>query len=90
MLRPLLQGNSGGKLSVQEVTKEGFGGTAVGALIGGLASSPAGLLAATIGAAGGATIGNSADLINNRAFTEFPDRISGELAPGRPTPVPPR
>ena len=74
--------DSGGKLSVQKVTKEGFGGTAVGALIGGLAGLPVGPLAATIGAAGGALIGNSADLIDNGAFTEFADKTSGELALG--------
>ena len=54
--------DASGKLSVQEVTKEGLGGTAVGALIGGLAGLPLGPLAVTIGAAGGALIGGSADL----------------------------
>jgi hypothetical protein len=38
-----------GKLSVQEVTKEGLGGTAVGALIGGLAGLPLGPLSMTMG-----------------------------------------
>jgi uncharacterized membrane protein len=73
----------GGKLSVQEITKEGRGGTAVGALIGGLAGLPAGPLAATIGAASGAIVGISADLINQHADTEFVDKISRELAPGK-------
>jgi hypothetical protein len=36
---------------------EGLGGTAIGALIGGLAGLPAGPLAATIEAAGGAVRG---------------------------------
>ena len=73
-----------GKLSVQEVTKEGLGGTAVGALIGGLAGLPLGPLAMTLGAAGGATIGISADLLNQGDEAEFAENISGELAPGNP------
>lgn len=72
-----------GKLSVQEVTKEGLGGTAAGALIGALAGLPLGPLAVTIGAAGGAIIGNSADLINQSADAEFAEKISRELAPGK-------
>ncbi len=75
--------DSEGKLSARKITNEGLGGTAVGALIGGLAGLPAGPLAATIGAAGGAIIGGSADLINQRADTEFIDKISRELAPGK-------
>jgi len=75
--------DSGGKLTVREITNEGLGGTAVGALIGGLAGLPAGPLGAAIGATGGALIGNSADLINQRAEVEFADKISRELAPGK-------
>ena len=37
----------------------------------------------TIGVAGGALIGNSADLISQRAETELADKISRELAPGK-------
>jgi uncharacterized membrane protein len=72
-----------GKLSVQEVTKEGHGGTAAGALIGGLAGLPLGPLAVTIGAAGGALIGDSADLLNQGDEAEFAEKISRELAPGK-------
>ena len=75
--------DSSGKLSVQEITNEGLGGTTVGALIGGLAGLPAGLLGAAIGAAGGAIIGKSADLINQRTEEEFADKVSRELASGR-------
>jgi uncharacterized membrane protein len=75
--------DSGGKLSVQEVIKEEHGGTAVGALIGGLAGLPAGPLAATIGAASGAIFGISADLINQNTDTEFVDKVSRELTPGK-------
>ena len=46
----------GGKLSVQEITKEGHGGAAVGALIGALAGVLGGPLAATIAAAGGSAV----------------------------------
>ncbi|MFY9893265.1 MAG: DUF1269 domain-containing protein [Xanthobacteraceae bacterium] len=75
--------DTSGTLSVQEVTKEGLGGAAVGALIGGLAGLPLGPLAVTIGAAGGALIGGSADLTNEGADTEFAEKISRELAPGK-------
>jgi uncharacterized membrane protein len=75
--------DSGGKLSVQEITKEGLGGTAVGAFLGALAGLPAGPLAVTIAATGGAIFGNSADLINQSDNTELIDKISRELAPGK-------
>ena len=74
--------DSGGKLSTQEITNEGLGGTVVGALIGGLAGLPAGPLGAAIGAAGGAIIGKSADRINHRDQEEYAEKISHELAPG--------
>jgi len=75
--------DASGKLSVREVTKEGFGGTAVGAFIGGLAGLPLGPLAVTIGAAGGALIGGSADLTKEGADSEVAEKISRELAPGK-------
>jgi uncharacterized membrane protein len=75
--------DSGGKLAVQEITHEGLGVTAVGALIGGLAGLPGGPLAMMIAAAGGAIIGGSAKLVNQRADGEFTNRISRELAPGQ-------
>jgi uncharacterized membrane protein len=73
----------GGKLSVQEITKEGHGGAAVGALIGALAGLLGGPLGATIGAAGGAILGQSADLISQRADAGFLEKVSAELKPGR-------
>ena len=79
----LIARDSGGKLSVQEITNEGRGGAVAGALIGGLAGLPAGPLAATIGAAGGALIGISADLTNQHAETAFAEKISRDLAPDR-------
>jgi len=75
--------DASGKLSVQKITKEGLGGTAAGALIGGLAGLPLGPLAVTIGAAGGATIGISADLLNEGDEAAFAEKISHELAPGK-------
>jgi len=74
--------DSSGKLSVREVTDQGHGRIAVGALIGGLAGLPAGPLAATMGAAGGAVLGISADLTNESDEAEFSDEISSKLAPG--------
>jgi len=72
-----------GKLRVQMITHEGHGATAVGALIGGLAGLPAGPLGLAIGAAGGALIGGSAEYVNQRADSEFADKISRELTPGK-------
>ncbi len=74
--------DSQGKLSVQEITKEGHGGTAAGALIGALAGLPAGPLAAAIMAAGGAVIGNAADLSVQSDFAEFANNIAGKIGPG--------
>ena len=73
----------GGKLSVQEITKQGHGGAAVGALIGALAGLPGGPLAATIAAAGGAILGQSADLISQSSDAGFVEKFSGELTPGK-------
>jgi uncharacterized membrane protein len=75
--------DAGGKLSVQQITREGLGGTAAGALFGGLAGLPLGPLAAAIGAAGGATIGISADLLKQGDEASVVEKISHELAPGK-------
>jgi uncharacterized membrane protein len=68
----------GGKLSVQEITKEGHGGAAVGSLIGALAGVLGGPLATTIAAANGGVSGRGraglcrrfivADGLTNTAF----------------------
>ncbi len=73
----------GGKLSVQEITKEGHGGAAIGALIGALAGLLGGPLGATIGAAGGAILGQSADLISQRADAGFVEKVAAELTRGK-------
>ncbi len=75
--------DSDGKVSVKESAYEWPRGTAVGALIGGLAGLPGGLLAATIGAAGGALFGASADLVHRGAGREFVEKVSRELLPGK-------
>jgi uncharacterized membrane protein len=74
--------DSQGKLSVQEITKESHGGTAAGAFIGALAGLPAGPLAVAIMAAGGALIGNAADLSVQSDFAEFANNIAGKIDPG--------
>jgi len=68
---------------VQEITKEGRGGTAAGALIGALAGLPAGPVAAAIMATGGALIGNSADLSIQSDFAEFANNVAGKIGPSR-------
>ncbi len=72
-----------GKLSTREVTKRGHGTTAAGALIGGLAGFPFGPLAMTIGAAGGALIGYSAELLHEGDAADLVQTTSRDLAPGR-------
>ncbi|HML08686.1 MAG TPA: hypothetical protein VK430_11235 [Xanthobacteraceae bacterium] len=78
----LVAKDADGKLSVQEITKEGHGGTAVGAFLGALAGLPAGPAAAAIMAAGGAVIGNAADLTTEGDFTKLANGIAREIAPG--------
>ena len=71
-----------GKLSVQEITREGHGGAIVAALIGALAGLPAGPAAATIMATGGAVIGDAADLTAQAHFTEFANGIADKVPLG--------
>jgi uncharacterized membrane protein len=68
-----------GKLSVQEITKEGHGGTLVGALIGALAGLPVGPAAAAIVATGGAAIGNAADHSAEHDFEKFANKIADNM-----------
>ncbi len=74
--------DSDGKLSIQEISKEGRGGTAVGALIGALAGLPAGPAAAAIMTTGGAVIGNAADLSIEGDFSEFANSIADKVPQG--------
>lgn len=74
--------NADRKISVQEITREGHGGTAAAALIGALAGLPAGPAAAAIMATGGAVIGSAADLSTEDDFNEFANNIADSIAPG--------
>jgi uncharacterized membrane protein len=69
--REAFSSSADGKLSVQEITKEGHGGTLVAALIGALAGLAVGLVAAAITATGGAVIGNAADLSTEDDFNDL-------------------
>jgi uncharacterized membrane protein len=71
-----------GKLSVQEITKEGHGGTLVAALIGALAGLAVGPVAAGITATGGAVIGNAADLSAEDDFNEFANNVADNVVRG--------
>lgn len=74
--------NSNNQLSVLEHAHDASHVTAVAALIGGLAGLPGGPLAAAFGAAGGALVGMSAQLIGKGELTKLFDRISEKLASG--------
>jgi uncharacterized membrane protein len=78
----LVARDSAGKLSTQQVIKRGHAATAVGALIGGLAGLPFGPLAMAILAAGGASIGYSAELLHEGDAAKFVQKTSRDLAPG--------
>jgi uncharacterized membrane protein len=68
-----------GKLSVQEITKEGHGGTLVGLLIGALAGLPVGPAAAAIVATGGAAIGIAADHSAEHDFEKFANKVADNM-----------
>ena len=72
-----------GKISIQDIFRDGHGGVAAGALLFGLAGLAASPLGGAIGVGAGALLGWSADLVNEEAVSRF---ISGDLrglAPGR-------
>ena len=71
-----------GALSIQDLTTEGPGASAAGALVGGLAGLPLGPAATVIGAASGALIGVSAELIDRQDRNQLVDETSRDLAPG--------
>lgn len=71
-----------GKMAVQEIIREGHGSTVVAALIGALAGLPAGPAAAAIMAAGGAVIGEAADLISEDHFAECVNKITNSIPLG--------
>ena len=73
-----------GTLSVKEKESEGPVGIAVGALVDGLAGLlRGGPVGAPIGAAGGALIGVFRDLGASGMNSEFLEKVSQELTPGK-------
>lgn len=74
--------DAAGKLSVLEITGEGHEGTKTGAVLGALAGMLAGPTTAAIMAAGGAVVGNAADLSADDEFTEFANGIADQVVPG--------
>ena len=72
-----------GKVSVKEAAAAGPLGLAVGALVGGLLGILAGPVGAIAGAAGGALVGSYSDLFNLGLGTDFVQKVSAELAPGK-------
>ena len=68
-----------GGLSIEDVTKRGHGATAAGALIGGLAGFALDPIAMMIGAAGGAIVGYTAEVLHEREAAEFVKKTSRNL-----------
>ena len=74
--------DASGKLSVKEAPDD-LPGTAVGALVGalvGVLGGPAGVL---VGMTAGMMLGSIDDLLNIGVGTDFVDKVSGQLAPGK-------
>ena len=74
--------DSGGKLSVKEGPDE-LAGTAIGSLVGalvGVLGGPAGVI---VGMTAGMLLGSISDLLNIGVGTDFLDKVSRELAPGK-------
>jgi len=72
-----------GKLSVKEAADNGPLGLGVGALVGGLIGLLGGPAGAAIGIGVGALIGSFNDLFNMGVGSDFLDKVSKELAPGK-------
>jgi len=71
-----------GELSIEEVTKRGHGATAAGAFIGGLAGFALDPIAMMLGAAGGAIVGYTAEVLHEREAAAFVEKTTGSLPPG--------
>ena len=74
--------DAGGKLSVKE-GPDPLAGTAVGSLVGalvGVLGGPAGVI---VGLTAGMLLGSISDLLNIGVGTDFLDKVSSELAPGK-------
>ncbi|MBR1280029.1 DUF1269 domain-containing protein [Bradyrhizobium sp. AUGA SZCCT0283] len=74
--------DTNGKLSVREAPDD-LTGTAVGSLVGalvGVLGGPAGVI---VGMTTGMMLGSIGDLLNIGVGTDFVDKVSGQLAPGK-------
>jgi uncharacterized membrane protein len=74
--------DASGKLSVKEAPDD-LPGTAVGSLVGalvGVLGGPAGVL---VGMTAGMMLGSIGDLLNIGVGTDFVEKVSGQLAPGK-------
>ena len=74
--------DAGGKVSVKEAPDE-LAGTAIGTLVGalvGIFGGPAGVI---VGMTTGMLLGSVSDLLNIGVGTDFVDKVSAQLAPGK-------
>lgn len=74
--------DSGGKLSVKEAPDE-LAGTAIGSLVGAMVGALGGPAGVIVGMTVGILLGSSCDLLNIGVGTDFLDKVSRELAPGK-------
>lgn len=72
-----------GKAVVKETADRGPLGTGVGALVGGLVGLVGGPAGAAVGLATGTVLGGWSDLFNLGVGTDFLDKVSRELSPGK-------
>jgi uncharacterized membrane protein/copper chaperone CopZ len=75
--------DAAGKLSVKDMVDQGPLGTAVGGLVGGLVGLLGGPAGAVVGIASGMVIGSIGDLLDIGVGTDFVDKVSHTLAPGK-------
>lgn len=74
--------DAGGKLSVKEAPDE-LAGTAIGTLVGALVGVLGGPAGVVVGMTTGMMLGSIGDLLNIGVGTDFVDKVSGQLAPGK-------
>ena len=74
--------DSGGKLSVKEGPDE-LAGTAIGSLVGALVGVLGGPAGVVVGMTAGMLLGSISDLLNIGVGTDFVDKVSAQLAPGK-------
>jgi uncharacterized membrane protein len=74
--------DAGGKLSIKEGPDD-LPGTAVGSLVGALVGVLGGPAGVVVGMTAGMMLGSIGDLLNIGVGTDFVDKVSGQLAPGK-------